>query len=73
MAATTQVITCTLRKLQMKLNEKYNTYVSLGTIMRFMPFYTTYGSDRETVLYMCMLCHNLRHLFNVVMDHGKKQ
>ena len=70
--ATRHVATCTIRKLQSHLKEKYNIEVSSGTVVKMKPFYITYASERETILCMCMTCLNLRVLFNVVMEHTKQ-
>ena len=37
--ATRNIMTCTIRKLQVKLFEKYNMNVSIGTIFNLKPFF----------------------------------
>ena len=63
---TRRVITCTVKALQQKLNEKFQLDVSTGTIVSLKPFYMTYATENEIVLCMCKLCLNTRLFFNVV-------
>ena len=68
--ATRHVATCTIRKLQSHLKEKFD--VSSGTVVKMKPFYITYASERETILCMYMTCLNSRVLYNVLMEHKKQ-
>ena len=63
---TRRVITCTVKALQQKLNEKLQLDVSVETIIAVKPFYMTYETENEIVLCMYKLCLNTGLLFNVV-------
>ena len=47
--ATRRVATCTVRRLQRKLEEKNNVNASLGLLMHFKPFFITSPTDKVHV------------------------
>ena len=71
--ATRKVMTCTIRKLQVKLFEKYNMNVFIGTIFNLKPFFISFPTEKEKKLCMCKLCLNLRMKFDCIMEHTKNQ
>lgn len=66
-----RVLTVTLR-LQKKLFEKLGQTLSIGTICQNKPFFITYASEKEKVLCMCILCLNIREMFDSLMTYVKK-
>ena len=71
--ATTKVMTCTIRKLQVKLFENYNINVSIGTIFISKQFFISFPTEKEKMLCMCKLCLNLRMKFDCIMEYTKNQ
>ena len=71
--ATRKVMTCTIRKLQVKLFAKYKMNVSTGTIFKLKPFFISFPTEKEKILCMCKLRLNLRMKFDCIMEHTKNQ
>ena len=71
LVATTLISTCTVRKLQIKLEQKHNVKLSIGAIMKIKPFYVTYATEKEVVLCMRKDCLNMRMKFDVLMSYSK--
>ena len=72
LTATKKVMTCSIRKLQTKLFEKYNISASLGTIYNLKPFYISFPTEKEKNLCMCKVCLNIGEKFDCLMDGSKK-
>ena len=71
--ATRKVMTCTIRKLQVKLFAKYKMNVSTGTIFKLKPFFISFPTEKEKILCMCKLCLNLHMKFDCIMEHTKNE
>ena len=71
--ATRKVMTCTIRKLQVKFFEKYNMNISIGTIFNLKPFFISFPTEKEKILCMCKLCLNLHIKFDCIMEHTKNE
>ena len=56
--ATRRVATCTLRKLQCK---------SVGSVFALQPFYVTYPTEKERLLYLCKFFLINRLIFDSLM------
>lgn len=68
-----KVMTCTIGKIQVKLFEKYNMNVSIGTIFNLKPFFISFPTEKEKILCMCKLSLNLCMKFDCIMEHTKNQ
>lgn len=68
-----KVMTCTIRKIQVKLFEKYSMNVSIGKIFNLKPFFMSFPTEKEKKLCMCKLCLNLRMKFHCIMEQTKNQ
>ena len=68
-----KVMTCTIRKIQVKLFEKYSMNVSIGKIFNLKAFFMSFPTEKEKKLCMCKLCLNLRMKFHCIMEQTKNQ
>lgn len=67
-----QVLTITLQSLQKKLFEKLGCGISIGTIHQNKPLTSLLMPQREKVLCMCIICLNIREMFDALMNYVKK-
>ena len=71
MTSNRMIITCTVRKLMTKLEDK-GFKTSLGYVLNLKPFFVTYPSDKEISLCLCKLCLNVKFLFEGLKSQAKK-
>ena len=67
---TKRILTITLRKLLEKIHSAGHKF-SLGLLVQMKPFFISYASEKEKILCMCILCLNVREVFNSLMAYLK--
>ena len=71
MTSNRMIITCTVRKLMTKLEDK-GFKTSLRYVLNLKPFFVTYPSDKEISLCLCKLCLNVKFLFEGLKSQAKR-
>ena len=65
-----RISTCTIDRIQLKLNEHHGLYVSRSTIYNLKPFFIKNPTEKEKDLGLHKDCLNTRLIFNSLMDHS---
>ena len=60
---TKQVATKTVKQIQQEIRNKKDVDISLGSIVKYKPFYVASPTEREKESCLCKFCLNIRLLF----------
>ena len=67
LTANQRVLTCTVRSIHEKLEEK-GIKTSIGKVFSLKPFFLTYATDKEMALCLCKLCLNVKMLSEPLLN-----